>query len=346
MTRRAGKQAQSAAGSLWLHFREEASRCPGCRSPLLKMLDVIPVTRGAKGRRVAFLAGCTACGLVFTNPMPTEEQQARYYADEGPYRAHKVEAAETKRRERKTGGRRATRTPRARDLLLDALVPYVPVHAPPIGAKVLDFGCGDGKMLNPLQDAGWETYGIEPSTCVAFTRHHRLSVPPPDGQFDFVILHHVLEHVRDPLEILRQLSAACREGGALFISLPGLDALPVHGNFKYCLDGRKHLMCFSEACLTTLLARTGFAVKARLQSKELDLALTDGQPLRLRLIAIRTAQPPPPPRAPLDPAVDALSRYARLRSPIGARLRSLLPVRLRAGLLNRARERDTPRRGH
>ncbi len=39
------------------------------------------------------------------------------------------------------------RTPRARDLLLNALVPHVPVHKPPPGAKVLDFGCGEGKLL-------------------------------------------------------------------------------------------------------------------------------------------------------------------------------------------------------
>src|ERR671914_3093575 len=84
---------------MWLRFPEEASVCPGCRSSRLTMLDVIPVTRGSKGRRIAFLAGCLDCGLVFTNPMPTEEAQAQYYADEGPYRIHKLEAAEQKRRE-------------------------------------------------------------------------------------------------------------------------------------------------------------------------------------------------------------------------------------------------------
>jgi 2-polyprenyl-3-methyl-5-hydroxy-6-metoxy-1,4-benzoquinol methylase len=330
---------------MWLRFPEEASACPACRSRRLTMLDVIPVTRGAKGRRVAFLAGCVDCGLVFTNPMPTEEQQAKYYADEGPYRAHKVEAAEAKRRERKKSGPRPiTKAPRARDLLLEALTPYIPVNTPPPGAKVLDFGCGDGKMLNRLQDAGWETYGIEPSTSVAFTRHRRLTEPPRDGPFDFVILHHVLEHVRDPLEILKQLGGATREGGRIFISLPGLDTLPLHGNFKYCLDGRKHLMCFSEACLTTLLARAGFATTATIRSKELDAALTDGQPLRLRLIATRTSSPAAPPLAPLDAAITALSQFARRRSPLAARARGILPVRMRAALLNRSRERDRLRR--
>jgi len=104
-------------------------------------------------------------------------------------------------------------------------------------------------------------------------------------------------------------------------------------------------MCFSEACLTTLLARAGFAVTARIRSTDLDLALTEGQPLRLRLIATRASRPPAPPRAPLAAAITALSRYARKRDPVGARLRAVLPVRLRADLMNRARERGTPRRG-
>jgi hypothetical protein len=154
----------------------------------------------------------------------------------------------------------------------------------------------------------------------------------------------VLEHVRDPLEILKQLGGATREGGRIFISLPGLDTLPLHGNFKYCLDGRKHLMCFSEACLTSLLARAGFATTATIRSKELDAALTDGQPLRLRLIATRASNPGAPPPAPLDAAITALSQFARRRSPLAARARGILPVRMRAALLNRSRERDRLRR--
>jgi SAM-dependent methyltransferase len=338
------KRPRSLRSSLWLRFADEASACPGCRSRRLAMLDVIPVARGPKGRRVSFLTGCHDCGLLFTNPMPTQEQLDRYYADEGPYRTHKVEAAHARRLELKTRSRKAERAPRARDLLLNALAPYVAVHQPPPGAKVLDFGCGDGKILDRLQDRGWQTFGIEPSTSVAFGRHRRLTSAPQDASFDLIILHHVLEHVKDPLGVLQQLAGALREGGVLFVSLPRLDTLPQHGNLRYCIDGRKHLMCFSEACLTGLLARTGCTTIARVDARELDDALTKGKPLRLRLVARRTATPPLRPRAPLAPAVEALSQYARARGSLAARVSGVLPVRLRAALMNRARERATPRR--
>jgi len=177
--------------------------------------------------------------------------------------------------------------------VVSALAPYAPVHNPPSGAKVLDFGCGDGKLLNRLQDRGWETSGIEPSTAVAFLRHRHLTSPPQDGSFDLVILSHVLEHVINPLGVLRQLAESLREGGVLFVSVPRLDTLPQHGDLKYCLNHR-HVVCFSETCLRGLLTRAGFATTARLDAKELDEAFTDGKPLRLRLVATRTAHPSRP----------------------------------------------------
>ena len=103
-------------------------------------------------------------------------------------------------------------------------------------------------------------------------------------------------------------------------------------------------MCFSEACLTSLLARAGFVTTATIRSTELDAALTDGQPLRLRLIATRSRNPGAPAPAPLDAAIEALSQFARRRSPLASRARGILPVRLRAALLNRSRERDRTRR--
>lgn len=319
---------------LWARFPDEASACPACTSSRITVLDVIPTLRDAHGRFISFVTGCHDCGLLFTNPPRSQEELQQYYADEGPW-AEVMHA----RRLRGKARERIRKPLTARDRLLIALEPYVPVNAPPAGARVLDFGCGDGKFLDRLQNRGWETYGIEPAMGVAFGRHRRLDVPPQDGSFDFVIVHHVLEHVPEPLDLLRQLGGAMREGGVLFISLPRLDTVAQHGHLKYCLDGRKHLVSFSETCLAGLLARAGFAITARLDAPDLDEALTKGQPLRLRLVATRTATPPPPPRAPLASAVDALRQYRRTHSGFLGRVGNVLPVRVRAAWMDRARRR-------
>ena len=239
-------------------------------------------TRDLQGRLVSFVTGCHECGLLFTNPQRSREELESYYADEGQW-AERIH-------EQKLRGKARPAVPkpmRRVDCLLVALEPYVPVNAPRPGAKVLDFGCGDGKFLNPLQKRGWETYGIEPAMSVAFSRHRRLDAPPADATFDFVILHQVLEHIPKPLDLLWQLAGAMCEGGVLFVSVPRLDTVEQSGHFKYCLDRRHHLVAFSETCLTGLLARVGLAVVARLDARELDEGLTKGKPRRLRIVAAR-----------------------------------------------------------
>lgn len=326
--------------SLWLRIEGEAAACPACHSARLAHLDALPSRRRERGPRVAFLTGCRDCGLVFWNPLPTTEQVSEFYSPEGEWASSRVErtamleAAHT--RQRPPGAAKKARRRKAH-ILLQAMQPYLPVLSPSAGAKALDVGCGDGKFLNALQDLGWNTYGIEPSSHVAFQRHQRLESPPQDGTFDLVVLHHVLEHVTDPLGLLRQVGATLRDGGALFISVPRLDTLPQHGDFRYCINSRNHPLAFSEMCLRGLLARAGFAT-AVLDEPELDRVFTDGQPLRLRLLATRTSSPPALPRAPLQPAIEALTRYARSTTDWRGRWRYRLPIRLRGALLGRSRD--------
>lgn len=327
-------ETQHAVRALWLRFPDEATECPACGSSALALLDRLRVRADLTGRRLAFLTGCEACGLLFTNPVPPPERAAASYAAGGRWgeahaeragylaAAHHSHVASNKPPVRDRPGRRSA--------LLDAWAPYVPVASPPPGSKAVDFGCGEGKLLNSLQDAGWDTYGLEPSTDVAFLRHRRLDTLPADGRFDLAILHHVLEHVPNPLAVLREIAASLKDGGVLFISVPRIDRLGQHGDFHYCINGRNHLVAFTEPCLRNLLARAGFDVLALLDAPELDRALTHGLPLRLRVMARRTSAPTPPPPAPLRAARTALSAYRRQLA-LSREVTSVLPVRLRAG---------------
>jgi SAM-dependent methyltransferase len=334
------RKAAPRRALLWVRFHDEAVACPACASPRIVLLDVIPRVGDTHGRLVSFVTGCRDCGVLFANPLRSQTELDRYYGDRGHwaqvFEARVQRGAQRARaRDQQKNGRRLS----GRDRILLALEPYVPVSRPPAGAKVLDFGCGDGKFLDKLKLLGWETYGIEPAMSTAFPNHYRLDEPPQDASVDFVLLNHVLEHVPEPLALLRRLAGAMREGGTLFISLPRLDTLPQHGQFKYCLDGRKHLAAYSETCLTGLLARAGFVHTARLDAADLDEAMTKGQPLRLRLVATRTQAPPPLPLEPLAPAVRALREYRRTPAGFLGPVERVWPVRLRAALMARARRR-------
>ncbi len=325
--------------SLWLRIDGEETSCPACLSRRITHLEVLPVPRHMRPR-VAFLTGCRDCGLVFWNPLPTRERLDEFYSHRGEWAAEHADRSALltslhRRREARKRTKKVER-PRKRDVLFTAMQTYAPVLTPPAAAKALDIGCGDGKFLDALQDLGWDTYGIEPSSDVAFLRHQRLHAPPQDATFDFAILHHVLEHVTDPLPLLQSAAGALREGGALFISVPRLDTLPEHGDFRYCVNGRNHPLAFTEACLRGLLARAGFTA-ATLEAAALDLLFTEGRPLRLRVVATRTSSPPPLPRSPLGPAIAALGGYARSRGRWQDRWRFCLPIRMRGALMDRSR---------
>ena len=206
----------------WARFENEAAACPACRSSRIRMLDVFSIPRTPERRRLAFISGCQACGVLFVNPLPTASQLQKYYSEQGTW----AERQSDRVKEPKS----VTAGPRRPDRLMSALEPHAPRLASP--GKVLDFGCGDGKFLNRMKARGWDTYGIEPSTDAAFRKHHRLLEVPQDGSFDFVVLNHVLEHLLDPLNTLQQLAGSLRDGGILFVSTPRLDTLPLHRDLK------------------------------------------------------------------------------------------------------------------
>lgn len=225
----------------------ERDACPACGSLELFDLDVLPLRAG----RTGFVCGCEACGLVFSNPLPTDEELAAFYSPGGHWAAARRDPDSEPGEPDSGAGRSQVR-------LFDPIREAVNVGAPPSGSRVLDFGCGEGRLLDALQKWGWHTWGIEPATDRAFPRHSRLHAVPETPMFDLIVIFHVLEHVPNPLRLLRQLAAACRPGGHLFVGVPRFDTLPNHRDYHYVINGHAHITAYTWACLRTLFARSGW----------------------------------------------------------------------------------------
>jgi 2-polyprenyl-3-methyl-5-hydroxy-6-metoxy-1,4-benzoquinol methylase len=261
-------------------------------------------------RRVGFMSGCERCGLLFANPLPGAAELARVYAPDGVWGRTRQHAPER---------------PMARARLRRLFAPIsgeLDVMQPPPGAAVLDFGCGEGGMLDTLAARGWVTYGLDPSTKVAFPRHHEVMQLPETPQFDLVVVHHVLEHILQPLAILEQLARATRPGGFLMASVPNLDAADVHGDLEYCLRSKTHVLAYTQSCLRWLMAAAGFRVVA---------AMAVAESRHLVVLARREGGELPKPPAPLEAGRSALTRYFT-RFPGDRVSLPWLPVRLRAAL--------------
>lgn len=274
--------------------------CPACTA---SRVEIIKPWRLGRGHHAV---ACGECGLLFVHPQPPQEVLDAYYAPDGGWQASRENSSPHSPQTRtKKGGAPA---------LFAALDQFFAASAPTPDARVFDFGCGPGTWLNSFHDHGWDTYGLEPANNVAFARHKELRAIPTEPQFDLVIVYHVLEHLPRPLETLRQLAGAILPGGYCFVGVPRLDTLAVHGDFKYCLHRRNHIVAFTEACLRGLLARAGLETVAAFH--HLDEKFSKGVPIRLRLLARKATAPPslePDPAAALRPVISAFVELKKIR---------------------------------
>jgi len=114
-------------------------------------------------------------------------------------------------------------------------------YAPLEGKRILDVGCGLGTYVKKMRDFSEEVYGVDvdPEKVAEASRtlpNIHLApaekLPFPDGFFDVVLLHEVIEHVEDDRQAIREAHRVIREGGRIVIFAPNrLYPLETHGIF-------------------------------------------------------------------------------------------------------------------
>ncbi len=150
------------------------------------------------------------------------------------------------------------------------------------GRRLLDVGAADGLLSRLFTERGWRVTAIErdPDRAAggrAFCERMVVAdldreVPALDERFDLIVYADVLEHLVDPLKILRALDARLAPGGRVIVSMPNVAHLWVRlslllGRFDYADRGildRTHVRFFTERSLRQLLAAAGLEV-ARLE---------------------------------------------------------------------------------
>jgi 2-polyprenyl-3-methyl-5-hydroxy-6-metoxy-1,4-benzoquinol methylase len=156
------------------------------------------------------------------------------------------------------------------------------VHLPKPVGRVLDIGCAGGGAASELRASGadWIT-GIEmlaePAAIAAQVYDQVLvgdalsELPRATGPFDTILCYDVLEHIYDPLALIRALRDAASAGGRLHVSVPNashvslLRDLIFKGTFGYQPAGHRdatHVRWFTRRDIVALLGEGGWQVES------------------------------------------------------------------------------------
>jgi 2-polyprenyl-3-methyl-5-hydroxy-6-metoxy-1,4-benzoquinol methylase len=137
----------------------------------------------------------------------------------------------------------------------------------PRGSRLLDFGCGKGQFLVVARERKWEGFGIEtePSRAAFATEKYGVKAlcetytggRIEEKDSDLITLNHVLEHLPQPMQLLRLLVGNnLKSDGLLYIEVPRLDSwqAAIAGSHWMHLDIPRHLTHWTEPILRQQLS--------------------------------------------------------------------------------------------
>lgn len=120
---------------------------------------------------------------------------------------------------------------------------------PPPPARVLDAGCGDGRVAAMMVDRGYDVVGVDSAetglrwarTLVSHARFEQLDLrllshrPEFQASFDAVVCIEVLEHIppSDQMATLAAIAACLRAGGTLVLTVPSVNIPVTHWHYKH-----------------------------------------------------------------------------------------------------------------
>jgi 2-polyprenyl-3-methyl-5-hydroxy-6-metoxy-1,4-benzoquinol methylase len=136
--------------------------------------------------------------------------------------------------------------------------------------RLLDFGCGWGAIPALAKLFGFDAYGLDrdrhrlgssaPSNVYADL--HSLDAATKGARFHAVTLIEVIEHVDDPLQVLRLVGDRMERGGILLLEAPdckGVRGITTETDYDL-IHPLEHINCFTASSLGKMAARAGFRV--------------------------------------------------------------------------------------
>jgi len=233
----------------------EYVKCGLCNSDDASLLFSVKNNDYLGKDEIFSIVKCNNCSFVYTNPRPDRIEVSKYYP-QSYYGKDNVRF--NKIVEYVLGLIRKNRARAIASLMSPG--------------RILDIGCGRGKMLSFLKKKKWQTIGTEISAeaCRYAQEYLNLEVVPkdlpeikfPDSYFDVITLFNSLEHLSNPREVLNECKRILKPAGWLIIALPNIDSIQtrIFKNRWFHLDLPRHYSHFSLSTLKEMLNIAGFEI--------------------------------------------------------------------------------------
>jgi 2-polyprenyl-3-methyl-5-hydroxy-6-metoxy-1,4-benzoquinol methylase len=210
---------------------------------------------------------CLSCGLLYASPRFDEESLKNIYetgefADLTPFEDWSYEKWENRRD-------RAFFTEEHKVKLLARFIPA--------GARVLDIGAGTGLFVYLARRRRYAAEALEPSAMLAQVAREKVGIPVTEGDifgfqpphlFDAAFLWDVLEHLSNPLAVLKKTACLLEPDGLVFLQVPHWAGLSERYKTWLCKMKLRstyknfgfpwHLYSFDRQSLRWLLEAAGF----------------------------------------------------------------------------------------
>lgn len=155
--------------------------------------------------------------------------------------------------------------------------------------SVLDYGGGDGRMLVPFIEAKHDCHLVDYSV-----KHFpgvekigdELSSVPSENRYDVIICSHVLEHLTDPLGLLKELKKYLHDGGIIYAEVP----MELRCGFPIESNPITHCNFFAPASFQNLFSNAGYRVSS-FEKKISNYDLHEGVMMWLVAEAIKSEGP-------------------------------------------------------
>ncbi|NND76688.1 MAG: methyltransferase domain-containing protein [Flavobacteriales bacterium] len=227
---------------------QKINNCPSCDSSEL-LLHV--QTKDHYFSNEAFdIIRCSNCQLGITNPQPDKDHIGEYYDSEN-YISHGTKKQGLFERLYKFA-----QTLNFRDKL--SLI-----RSLSSSPKLLDYGAGNGSFVNSLIKKGVVAEGVEPN---AQARENalvqfglKLHSDIPEKKFDIITMWHVLEHIHDLKNTLKNILDHLNPNGHLLIAVPNYESKDAkhYGSYWAAYDVPRHLWHFNETSISLLMGELG-----------------------------------------------------------------------------------------